>query len=191
MSANHHHHFSYTEKERRKRQNPESILSMAGLKEGMCFIDSGCNDGFFTLPAARMVGRSGKVYAIDIDEEALDRLKTKLDNEGIQNTTIINKPSEKVMIDTNIADLIFFGIVLHDFYDPSLVLNNSKQMLKDNGLIFDYDWQKIDTPLGPPFSKRFSQEHVKELADQAGLTIVSSNTIGNEFYGIALSKPKV
>ena len=47
--------FTYSEEERRKRQNPELILSSLGLKKGMCFIDSGSNDGFFTLPAARQL----------------------------------------------------------------------------------------------------------------------------------------
>ncbi len=52
--------------ERRKMQNPESILIDIGLKPGMIFVDIGCGDGYFALPAARMVGPEGKVIAIDI-----------------------------------------------------------------------------------------------------------------------------
>ena len=184
---NHHHHvFSYTETERRKRQNPEAILEMAGLKKGMRFIDSGCNDGFFTLPAARIVGGSGKIYAIDIDNEALLRLKRKLDSEGINNTEIINQPSEEVLIEDAEADIVFFGIVLHDFYDPLKVLTNSKQMLKAGGHIFDFDWQKKVSLYGPPYQIRFSPEQMKQLAAKAGLTVGSITTLDDDFYSAFL-----
>lgn len=185
----HNHKFTYSEEERRKRQNPESILTFMGLKEGMCFIDSGCNDGFFTLPAARIVGETGKIYAIDIDREAIDRLKAKLENENIINTEVIVSASEDMFIHEGIADIIFFGTVLHDFYDPLKVLVNSRKMLKENGFIYDYDWRKLKDKIGPPYKKRFSEKHVNELAAKAGLKIVSSYTLDNNYYAITLKHP--
>ena len=43
------------EQERRKWQNPEDILAEIGLRSGMTFMDIGCCQGFFTIPAARIV----------------------------------------------------------------------------------------------------------------------------------------
>jgi ubiquinone/menaquinone biosynthesis C-methylase UbiE len=63
------------EKERRAWQNPENILLSIGLKPGSTFIDLGCGDGFFAVPAANIVGRNGRVYALDMNSEAIDRLK--------------------------------------------------------------------------------------------------------------------
>ena len=183
----HHHGFHYSENERRSRQNPEAILKSAGLKPGMCFIDSGCNDGFFTLPAARIVGEAGKVFAIDIDKEALDRMKQKLTSENIDNVEIIHQPSEEVMLGENIADIVFFGIVLHDFSDPLLVLKNSKQMLKPGGYIFNLDWQKKRSLYGPPYEKRFSHDHVRQLADRSGLNASGYKEIGEDYYTVVLS----
>lgn len=183
---NHGHHFRYSEEERHKRQNPEAILRAIGLKAGICFIDVGCNDGFFTLPAARMVGEGGKVIATDIDEEALERLKSKLRAEGITNTEVIAGPAEEVIAGDSCADTIFFGTVLHDFQDPLAVLKNAKHMLKDDGIIYDYDWRKQDSPSGPPFAIRFSQEHVAELAAQAGLTVAESKILDDNFYAMIL-----
>ena len=47
--------------ERRKWQNPEAILSSIGLRPGFTLIDIGCGSGFFALPAAKIVGKKGKV----------------------------------------------------------------------------------------------------------------------------------
>ena len=52
-------HF-YDETERRTWQNPEEILTAIGLKAGQTLIDIGCGEGFFTLPAARIVGPNGR-----------------------------------------------------------------------------------------------------------------------------------
>ncbi len=185
---NHHHHFIYSETERRKRQNPEQILKKAGLKKGMCIIDSGSNDGFFTLPAAQIVGETGKVYAIDIDKEALERLKAKLQAEDICHVEIINKSAEEVIIGQNIADFIFFGTVLHDFYDPVRVLNNSRQMIKEGGIIYDFDWQKKAAQFGPPYTLRFSQTYVEKIADKAELTVISSEVVDDNFYAMVFTK---
>ena len=46
-----------------------------GLRPGFTFVDTGCGGGFFTLPAARMVGDSGTVYGIDINAQAITELK--------------------------------------------------------------------------------------------------------------------
>ena len=54
------HRHRFNEAERRKWQNPEAILVDIGLAPGFTFVDVGCNDGFFALPAARVVGEGGK-----------------------------------------------------------------------------------------------------------------------------------
>jgi len=46
-------------------------------------MDIGCGDGFFVLPAARLVGEEGKVYGLDIDREVIDRLKEEAAREGL------------------------------------------------------------------------------------------------------------
>lgn len=62
-----HHARHADDPERRKWQDPLAILSYIGLKTGQTFVDIGCGGGFFALPAARVVGESGRVYGIDAD----------------------------------------------------------------------------------------------------------------------------
>jgi ubiquinone/menaquinone biosynthesis C-methylase UbiE len=120
--------------ETEREQNPESILLDAGLRSCLTFVDVGCGDGFFALPAAKIIGDTGRIYAFDEDPEAIDRLKRKAKIEGIRNLEAKIGRAEDTILCEECADIVFFGIVLHDFEDPVKVLENSKVMLKATGL---------------------------------------------------------
>lgn len=182
----HGHNFIYNESERRKILNPENILKKIELKEGMVFVDLGGNDGYFSIPAAKIVTNLGKVITLDIDEIALERLNKKANEQKISNIQTIHHDAETAQLEPNSADIVFLGTVLHDFLDPLKVLLNAKNMLKKDGIIYDLDWQKKDQKIGPPFNIRFSKNDVNNLANQANLKIISYEDISNLFYLIAL-----
>jgi ubiquinone/menaquinone biosynthesis C-methylase UbiE len=79
------HRFFNGEKERKKWQNPEAILPNIGRINEVTFVGVGCGDGFFAVPAARLVGDEERVYGLDADSEAIDRLKEKAAKEGLRN----------------------------------------------------------------------------------------------------------
>jgi ubiquinone/menaquinone biosynthesis C-methylase UbiE len=184
----HNHKFQYKEEERRKRQNPEEILNSIGLKKNDTFIDLGCNDGFFTIPAAKIVGELGKVYAADIDTDAISRLQQKAKDQNIVNIETKVDKAENIIFNKGIADIIFLGTVLHDFENPIKVLQNSNLMLKNSGIIVDFDWRKDSSELGPPQDIRLSLEDVSKISEQSGLKIIEEKNISNLFYQITLSK---
>jgi ubiquinone/menaquinone biosynthesis C-methylase UbiE len=159
------------ERERRKWQDPEAILNSIGLQAGLTFMDIGCGTGFFALPAARIIGESGKVYGIDKDAESINNLKKMADSEGLHNLDLTVGKAEEVVKCTACADIIFFGIVLHDFENPAVVLENARKMLKPGGRLVNLDWKKEPTELGPPLKIRFSQEEAVRLIEAAGFRI--------------------
>ncbi|MDH3770987.1 MAG: class I SAM-dependent methyltransferase, partial [Nitrospirota bacterium] len=55
--------------------DPSSVLRSLGIQPGMTVVDLCCGDGFFTAPLAKVVG--GKVYAIDIDRQMLERARAE------------------------------------------------------------------------------------------------------------------
>jgi ubiquinone/menaquinone biosynthesis C-methylase UbiE len=177
-------HF-YDENERRAWQNPEEILGKCGLKSGQTLIDMGCGAGFFTLPAARMVGPKGAVYAIDSSSESIDILRLKLQAEALTNVqTEIGEAEEYSGIERS-ADLVFMGIVLHDFQDPLRVLQNTRRLLKPGGRLIDLDWKKEPMKMGPPLEKRFDIATAEALIQQSGLRVIESSDYGPYSYLIA------
>lgn len=135
------HKFYADESERRKWQNPDEMLSSIGLNPGFTFVDVGCGDGFFTIPAAKIVGKKGRVFALDSDEEAIASLKKKASTKNLWNIEAKVGAAEDSVLCEGCADMVFFSIVLHDFSNPAKVLTNARKMLKPGGLLVDLDWK--------------------------------------------------
>jgi ubiquinone/menaquinone biosynthesis C-methylase UbiE len=68
-------------------RNPYKLLKAAGLEEGYKVLEVGCGPGFFTIPAARIVGNAGHVYAVDIHPRAVERVIKKARKEALTNIT--------------------------------------------------------------------------------------------------------
>jgi ubiquinone/menaquinone biosynthesis C-methylase UbiE len=154
----------------------------------MVFMDIGCGDGFFTIPAAQIVGEKGVVYAVDVDASAIERLKHKAAEKGLTNITAKAGAAEETVFCEECADIVFYSIVLHDFRDPAKVLCNAKRMLKSAGKLVNLDWKKKPMTFGPPVRIRFSEEQAASLIKAAGFTIESVKDAGRNFY-IVTAKP--
>jgi ubiquinone/menaquinone biosynthesis C-methylase UbiE len=176
------HRFYGNEVERRKWQNPDSILAEIGLNLGFTFVDVGCGDGFFSISAAKIVGKTGKVFALDSDEEAISMLRKKAFTKNLTNIEARAGTAEDTVLCDACADIVFFGIVLHDFDDPARVLANAKTMLKPEGRLVDLDWKKESMDFGPPLGIRFSEERAIGLIEGAGFKVEQQKESGRFHY---------
>jgi ubiquinone/menaquinone biosynthesis C-methylase UbiE len=176
------HRYPGEETVRRQWRKPETTLKQVGLRAGMIVMDIGCRDGFFTLPAAQLVGEKGEVYAVDTDAAAIEKLKDTAAEKGLTNITAKVGSGEETVFCTACADMVFCSRVLHDFKDPAKVLLNAKAMLKPAGLLVNLDWKKKPMLFGPPLHIRFSEEQAAELIKAAGFSIESVKSAGRNFY---------
>ena len=174
--------FRADDPERRAWQDAGKILTSIGLSEGMVFVDVGCGEGYFAVPASRRVGPGGKVFAVDINAEAVARLQEQAKKEGLDNLVFDINEAENTLFCDGCADIVFFGIDLHDFRDPAQVLANAAVMLKPGGRLVDLDWKDIPMEFGPPPEKRFSVEKARYLIESAGLRIQSVQDAGPYHY---------
>ena len=145
-------------------------------------MDIGCGDGFFAIPAARLVGERGRVYALDVDSEAVDRLRRRAKKEGLTNLSLKVGQAEETVLCEACADIVFVGINLHDFRNPSKVLMNAKRMLKLTGRLIDLDWKKQPMEMGPPLEIRFSDKKAASLIKAAGFIIEAVKESGPYHY---------
>jgi len=183
-----HKRYRHDDDDRRKWQNPEAILDEIGLAPGMVFADLGCGEGFFALPAARIVGSEGRVYALDSDAEAIELLEQAADEEGLGNVTAVAGEGENTVLCEECADIVFFGTVLHDFTDAAMVLLNARKMIKPAGRLVNLDWKKEQTELGPPIEIRFDEDKASRLISEAGFQVEKIQDIGPYHY-IVTAKP--
>ena len=118
--------------------SPKKKLVKAGLKPGEHVLDFGCGPGSFSLAAASLVGQSGKVYALDVHPLALQSVKKKTDNAGLQNVEIISSDRDTHLPDQSVG-FIILNDVLHEVDDPEAVLTELHRVLKPEGTLLFSD----------------------------------------------------
>jgi len=173
--------------DRRKKMDPDVLLPKIGLKPGMTLVDVGCGQGFFTLPAARIAGPEGRVYGIDIDEQALNLLGCNASDASL-NILLLRGEAEKTVACKGCADMVFLCISLHDFADPEKVLDNAWHMLKPGGVLADIDGKKVGTDGKTYPGKRISEKEASKLLEGANFNVESVEDISDWLYLILAKK---
>lgn len=112
-------------------QNPYKILSHL-VTSGMTVLDYGCGNGFFSIPLSKMVGNTGKVYSVDIQEEMLDQLRIKIASSNISNITMIHAGYEKLNLPP-LLDLAIAVYVVHEIPDKVSFLKEMLELLHPKG----------------------------------------------------------
>jgi 2-polyprenyl-3-methyl-5-hydroxy-6-metoxy-1,4-benzoquinol methylase len=114
--------------------NPHTILKPF-VKAGMTILDLGCGPGFFTMELARMVGKSGKVTAADLQEGMLDIVRKKVSGSDLQNIIEFhNCPDNKIGLEKTF-DFILIFYMLHEVPDKSAFLHEVYSLVKSNGQV--------------------------------------------------------
>jgi len=104
--------------------NPQAILTPY-VKEGMTVLDIGCGMGFFSIPLAQMVGPSGKVICVDMQEKMLKGLEKRAQEAGVSTRIETRLCYQNTIGLQDFAEKINFGLafaVVHEVPDPSRFL---------------------------------------------------------------------
>lgn len=113
---------------------PTDILNEAGIKPGFFILDFGCGPGSYSIVASKMVGNSGKVYALDIHPLAIKHVKDLASKKGLTNIKTIQSDCATGLKDDSI-DIILLYDVFHHLNDPKRVLEEFHRVLKQNGIL--------------------------------------------------------
>jgi ubiquinone/menaquinone biosynthesis C-methylase UbiE len=91
-------------------RHSDQVLETAGIGSKCVVLDFGCGSGAYAIPAARLVGAEGKVYALDKNVRALETLARRARRESLQNIeTIVSSD-----LDTGLRDGSVNVVLLHD-----------------------------------------------------------------------------
>ncbi|KKQ74342.1 MAG: Menaquinone biosynthesis methyltransferase (2-heptaprenyl-1, 4-naphthoquinone methyltransferase) [Candidatus Woesebacteria bacterium GW2011_GWB1_38_5b] len=123
---------------RREMQPPDKLIERSGIKQGMRVLEVGCGSGAFVTSVARVVGKTGKVYALDIQPAMLRQLKVKLtkpENQDIKNIKLILGSAYKLPFEDNSIDLVYMVTVLQETPDKQKALKEAGRVLKPGGVL--------------------------------------------------------
>lgn len=124
---------------RRLDDNASHLLEKVGVEEEWNILDFGCGSGTYTIPAARQVGESGKVYALDVSEKSLGKVKEKADREDLENIVRIDfSEKENMGIEDEKIDLVLLIDVLQEVEDREFLFWDVFRVLKLGGIVCVY-----------------------------------------------------
>jgi ubiquinone/menaquinone biosynthesis C-methylase UbiE len=108
-----------------------------GIKKGQIIVDFGCNAGHYTIPAARVVGAKGRVYAIDQEQTAIDELMKTAQIEQLGNIIPINSSKPIINLPGASVDAVFVYDVLHylNAVERKNLYQSVNAVLKNDGLL--------------------------------------------------------
>lgn len=173
-----------------RRQPPVKIMDAIGLKPGMIIGEVGAGRGRMTMWLAERVGNNGKVYANDIDEEALEHLRKRCEREEFNNIEIILGEVEDPKLPAGALDIAFMINVYHHLDNPVPLIRNILPSLKPDGILAIVECDPDKTDWGAEHECS-SKENMEKDLEEAGFEIVRVETFLNEdnIY-IAKSSPE-
>ena len=115
--------------------DPRHLLEAAGLKKSQVALEVGCGRGFFTLPAVEIVGAQGRLYSIDINPAAVERVGRMVEERGVANFEVYLADAAKTGIDAESVDVAFLFGILRSLRDLGGVLLEMHRVLKARGLL--------------------------------------------------------
>jgi ubiquinone/menaquinone biosynthesis C-methylase UbiE len=153
-------------------QDPDLVFSEIGLEEGDTFVDLGCGPGDYALEAARRVGRSGLVYALDKWKRMIDDLAEDAALQGIKNlNTLVTDITEPLPLDDRCCDVCFMATVHHALppakRDTTMV-REIRRILRPGGRVAIINCKKEEQPFGPAIHIRLSPEEMDDIMTPFG-----------------------
>lgn len=181
---------SLLSEERYEALQPEALLRELGLKEGDTMADIGCGPGFFTIPAAEIVGKRGLVLAADVQGEMLTAVKGRVTEHGLTNVRVVKTSETDVPLPPESCDFVLLAFVLDEIDQRSRFLHRVARLLKPEAHIVVLEWRKEEPADGPPIDDRLSEEELTADAQAAGLRISQSRELNDHQYLCVLTSAK-
>ena len=120
-------------------QTGEIFLIDIGIEQNHSIIDFGCGKGNYAIPAAKVVGKGGRVYAVDKNKESLDKLMQRSKKMRLKNIERIDVSERiEVPLQEESIDVVLLYDVIHLVGNRGRLLTEMHQVLKTNALISVY-----------------------------------------------------
>lgn len=164
--------------DREKEEGTSKLIKALALEEGMIVADIGAGSGVLTLPIAGRVGRKGKVFAVDVQQEMLDRLAGKLKVRRIENVVLVQGTDKTPRLDEATVDLALMVDVYHEFAFPYEMLLEISKAMKPGGRVVFVEFRMEDPNVPIKLVHKMTQAQVKKEVDFPEFRLKWKETIG-------------
>ena len=152
-------------------------------------VEIGCGYGTFTIPSAKKI--SGNLYAFDIEEEMIDIVTQKLNNESVSNVILEHRDiltQTTGLADNSVDYVMLFNILHHE--SPTEFINEAYRILRSNGQVGIIHWRSdVETPRGPHLTIRPKPDQILLCVDKQKFSLYKAPMVLMPYhFGLILLK---
>lgn len=155
----------------------ERIFKLAGVTPGDTVADLGCHEGYLSIRLARAVGKSGKVYAVDVREDRLETLENNARDRDLSNIQTILGDYDDPKLPEGKLDVVIVMDTYHEIKSYMTVLEHLRNALKPGGRILILeklkDHARNKSREEQVISHTLSSKYVKQELKKSGFNIVT------------------
>ena len=176
---------------------PGETLRELGLTTGDTLVEIGSGNGYFALPAARIVA-PGTVYALDLDSSLLEELECLATQQEIDTVIPVHGDARSLPAHlTEPVDIAIIANTSHGIENPSTVIENVTDVLTDDGLFIIVNWQDLPKetttvdgePRGPPTKLRLAPADTQRIVEETSeLTLTRQIDIPPYHYALLFER---
>jgi predicted methyltransferase len=140
-------------------QRPEAVMDALGIKPGSVVGDIGAGGGYFTFHLAQRVGPKGKVYAEDILEDEVNKIRERAAKEKLSQVEAILGAKDDPKLPEGSLDAVLIVNAYHEMREHDAMLRAVFRALKPGGLLAIID---APAPPGEPRESYFDRHRIPE-----------------------------
>ena len=153
-----------------QRQPPDAVLEAIGIKPGMIIGEVGAGRGRYTVQIASRIGPSGRIYANDINQDALRFLEGRCEENGLANVETVLGSVTETKLPRAALDLVIMVNVVHCLEKPVELLRNISSSLKPEGRIAIVEGSLDKEPAAA--GEWFLRSKLLRIYEEAGYKVV-------------------
>ena len=153
---------------REQRLQIDRVMEILGITSGKTVADIGAGSGWFSVRAARKVGPTGKVYAVDINPEAIQYIDHRVQKESLSNVRTVLSRSDDPLLPKESVDAVLLLKTYHEVADPVALMEHLRPALKPGARVGIIDREGNGTNHG------VGRKIVIDEATQAGYRLLET-----------------
>jgi ubiquinone/menaquinone biosynthesis C-methylase UbiE len=168
------------------------ILHKIAVKEDQIIAELGCGHfGYFVFPIAKLIGKNGTLYAIDILPTVLDEIKRRAHIENLPQIKTIWSNLEifkGTKIESSSVDTALIINTLSQSEKKIEIIREAVRLLKSGGKLLIVDWKTDALLFGPKPEYRLKLEALRQAVPKLSLTIIEEFEVGTNYHAFILKK---
>ncbi|MBS94962.1 MAG: SAM-dependent methyltransferase [Chromatiales bacterium] len=153
---------------REQEERTDLLLESLPLEPDSVVVDLGAGSGYFSIPIATQVPE-GRVIAVDIQQEMLDRLAMHAGEAGVDNIDLVLATETDPRVPANSADLVLIVDAYHEFSHPREVMLGVAKGLKPGGLLYHLEYRAEDPQVTILRLHKMTEQQAIREVEAAGL----------------------